>query len=115
MSVFVYSVCVVLCVGRVHATGRSPVQGVDTRMKLKKRPGPTKKDCRAADKEIGPSGVMTYSRSCILITLFSLLYTYINWGCHNAYLIIKRCAVFAFRSKGKHDRCLLKHHARNDV
>jgi hypothetical protein len=46
MSVSVYSVCVVLCVGSGLATGRPPVEGVLPTVyrikKVKKRPRPNK-------------------------------------------------------------------------
>jgi hypothetical protein len=53
MSVCVYSVCVVLCIGSGLATGWSPVQGVLPTVcrikKLKSGQGPTK-GCRAIDR-----------------------------------------------------------------
>jgi hypothetical protein len=56
MSLCVYCVCVVLCVGSCLATGWSPVQGVlptACRIKeLKKRPRSNKKDYRAIDRRM---------------------------------------------------------------
>jgi hypothetical protein len=53
MSVCVYSVCVVLCVGSGRTTGWSPVQGVLQTVhrikKLKKKPG--SKGCKAIERE----------------------------------------------------------------